>query len=127
VSDFFFSGSGSSSSCHSGEITVESLREIMRRFDGIYCHPDNLAAMQRSVIGPPIKPPEDDFSSFSFRFRCHTSPLLPTHTKTGRVLFPQDPFVEYEASDRGWALALGIAKEELSRSFFAIKSPLLCW
>lgn len=34
-------------------------------------------------------------------------------TRTGRVIWPRDRFVEYEAGDARWGLALGLARHEL--------------
>lgn len=47
---------------------------------------------------------------------------LPEWTETGKVLFPNDPYVEYENSDEGWALALGLATKEVERGYYMMEN-----
>lgn len=48
---------------------------------------------------------------------------LPAFRKTGRLIWPDDPFVTYEESDRSWGVALGIATEEVEPVFYDFTPP----
>lgn len=74
----------------------------------ILTHPDNLKMIPRAAAEPHGMPPAIPLDAIEVR----TDPLMPATRKTGRLIWPRDPFVTYEESDRSWGVALGIAKEE---------------
>jgi hypothetical protein len=75
----------------------------------IVTHPDNLKLFPKAAPAPCCglvgSIPIDGIE-------IRTDPLLPRTHKTGRLLWPSDPFVTYEDSDREWGLALGFCTEE---------------
>lgn len=91
----------------------------LRANDGpIYCHPDNMKLLEQFTETPEDKP-------LGITLRMFETPIIPTRSvpktqKTGRLVWPKDPFVSYEESDRQWGLALGIAKEEEETVFFRV-------
>lgn len=83
----------------------------------ILTHPDNLklfedcqAIAKEGGGGHPFLPLD--------AMEIRTDRLIPATRKTGRLIWPQDPFVTYEESDRQWGVALGIAKEEEEPLFY---------
>ncbi len=52
-------------------------------------------------------------------------PHCPPQRPTGRTIFPQDRFVEYEESDAAWAVPLGIAQPEMADVIYRVREPKL--
>lgn len=78
-------------------------------------HPDNLKLLPKpeapTIDGPPGVFPLDFIP-------VKTCVEIPAFKKTGRLIWPDDPFVTYEESDRSWGVALGIAQEEVEPVFY---------
>lgn len=94
----------------------------------IVTHPENIEALREKFID----------KVFDDRFR----PIFPgvefianrdldvwKHTPTGRIIWPDDPYVEYEDSDAEWALPLGIAEREMKseRLFYEVANTYQPW
>lgn len=83
----------------------------------ILTHPDNLklfedcqAIAKEGGCAHPFLPIDG--------IEIRTDRLIEPTRKTGRLIWPKDPFVTYEESDRSWGLALGIAQEETEPLFY---------
>lgn len=108
--------------------TISELKTLMRGLmrgvkrmppaPKIYCHPDNKQLLidklrSHCKLAPPADiPPFSPLSGIPFSSLIETSPCIPRTRKTGRVIFPEDKFVEYGPEDEEWALALGFGEEE---------------
>ena len=102
---------------------LDQLQHVMRDFKAIQrhkevsilCHPSSLSFLAEkcepgdATLGIPVT----------------TSVHLPKTQKTGRTLFPKDPFVEYEESDKRWAVGLGLATEEEVPVFYKLERPTI--
>lgn len=86
----------------------------------ILTHPDNMARLKAVLpavaIGDSPAIPVD-------AIEIRTDPFIEPTRKTGRLIWPDDPFVTYEESDRSWGLALGIAAEEVEPVFYEFTPP----
>ena len=100
----------------------------MARNTRIYAHPKNIAKL-RAAANEAADQPFDGFglSGLCAGIDVVASEFLPLTRpqKTGRVIFPEDPYVDYGAEDEGWALALGFAFEETEEvdAFYEIEAP----
>lgn len=80
----------------------------------IYTHPDNIEELKKHTekIEDGIYRP--------FAFKVIEEPMLPKERDTGRVRFKQERFIEYEQSDRQWALYFGYAERIMEKVFYKI-------
>lgn len=86
----------------------------------IVTHPENL-----KLLPNPELPPDDNLTGTApLNFiPVRTCVTIPQFRKTGRLIWPDDPFVTYEESDRSWGVALGIATEEVEPLFYEFTPP----
>ena len=107
------------------EFTMAKLQDIMREAGALFGHPKAIDRIRE--ITPVFEEPE---APFSFRVNSYLNSLplyrsehVPETRKTGKALFPKDPFVEYDDADRVWAVPLGIATEETETVFYVVQRP----
>lgn len=105
---------------------IAKLAELMKQLapkqvdSAIYCHPDNVGLLRQFEMKA-----DDSRLRMAFRMPLFADAIIPTRAvpktqKTGRLIWPQDPFVTYEESDRSWSVPLGIAKEEEEVVFYRV-------
>lgn len=101
--------------------------EGVRKRRAIVCSPANLARLQESLeaCGVPTTPltPLDRLCGIPIS----SHPMCPDTEPqpTGRVLFPEDRFVEYGPEDEEWAIKLGFATPETEERlvFYEVAMP----
>jgi len=88
----------------------------------IYCHPDNL-----EILKDRINTINKDLNSFApmtplgiFGLPIFTDSSLPKERPTGKIIYRQDPFVNWEEFDLEWVLYLGFAYEEMELAYYTI-------
>ncbi len=106
------------------KINLDSLRELMAKFpkppprESLHVHPENL-----HLLTDGLQVANGGLLSRLDGLPVYTDEVMPTHANIGPVEFPEDRFVEYEPSDAGWCLALGIAWRQRVRCLFGIREP----
>lgn len=105
------------------------MKKMARTFSMVWtskvllAHPDNITLIQKALAErlelPDGFPPISDCLGIKFRGDKGLAREVPT----GRILFPEHRFIEWEASDYEWALALGLAKREMAPVFYWLHEP----
>lgn len=97
----------------------------MRR---LVTNPENISALQDKFVDKLF---DEKFMPLFNAIEIIADSSLPAtqEVPTGRIIFPDDPFVEYEERDAEWAVPLGIAIAEtvVVRLFYEVPSwSLFC-